>query len=65
MINRILLSYAKIKIITGTGHHTKETLQTKSRLNPVVREYLDSETKFKYMDIIDRSGYSGGFLVTL
>lgn len=57
--------YAKIKVITGTGHHTKETLQTKSRLNHVVREYLSTEIYCKFIDIIDKSGYSGGFLVTL
>ncbi len=57
--------FGKIKVITGTGHHTKGKLQSMSRLNPVVREYLQTETRFRFSDVLDNSGYSGGFLVHL
>lgn len=57
--------FTKLKVITGTGHHTKGPSEGKSRLNPNIRELLEYEYGFRFEDIRDQQGYSGGFLVHL
>ena len=57
--------FNRIKVITGTGHHTIGTAGGKSRLNPSIRDLLQYEYNFKFDDIRDQQGYSGGFLVYL
>lgn len=57
--------FAKIRVITGTGHHTKGPSEGNSRLNPSARELLEYEYGLKFEDIRDQQGYSGGFSVHL
>ncbi|PXF47793.1 Polyadenylate-binding protein-interacting protein 7 [Gracilariopsis chorda] len=52
----------KIRILTGTGHHTKGT--GRARLRPAVKKWLQ-ENEFFFEEVIDANEYVGSFVVDL
>lgn len=52
----------KIRILTGTGHHTKGT--GRARLRPAVKKWLQ-ENGFFFEEVIDANQYVGSFVVDL
>jgi DNA-nicking Smr family endonuclease len=58
----------KLKIVTGTGHHTKGPQQGKARLLPYVKAHCEEQLYGSVKschEIKDNSGYSGALLLEL
>lgn len=55
----------RLKVITGTGHHTLGPQAGKARLFPNIRRLLRDDWQFPVKEITDVSGYAGGLLVTI
>lgn len=54
--------HGKVRILTGTGHHTKGT--GRARLRPAVKKWLQ-ENGFFFEEVIDANEYVGSFVVDI
>ena len=52
----------KIRLLTGTGHHTKGT--GRARLRPAVKKWLQ-ENEYFFEEVVDANEYVGSFVVDL
>lgn len=57
--------HQQIRIVTGSGHHTKGPQEGKARLHPAVTALLEEDYRFRIKDIKDASGYVGGIVVEI
>ncbi len=57
--------FQQLRIVTGSGHHTKGPQEGKARLHPAVKTLLEDEYRFRVKDIKDPSGYVGGMVVDI
>jgi hypothetical protein len=55
----------RLRVVTGTGHHTKGPQEGRARLLPHVRAYCEEERGLRCQEIKDDGGFSGALQVDL